>query len=143
MCVCVCISVCVCVCVCVFVRACVCVCVCACLCVCVRALCVYPCACVRVCISACGFCHYHESFFHLQEQFIFIHDVILESIVCGVTEISAGKMRLAIAKLRKRDRTTGKTQFEAQFEVCTNYLDYCLAGCKVFISYAGPKSSYL
>ena len=94
-----------------------------------------------VCLCVCGFCHYHcvclcvvlslsLILFHLQEQFIFIHDVILESIICGDTEISAGKMGPAITKLRKRDRTTGKTQFEAQFEVCTKYLDYCLAGCK-------------
>ena len=48
--------------------------------------------------------------------------------MCGDTEISAGKMGLAIAKLRKKDRTTGKTQFETQFEVCTKYLDHCLAG---------------
>ena len=54
-----------------------------------------------------------------QEQYRFIHDVILESVTCGDTQINSGDLRPAIAKLKNRDPTTGKTLFQAQFEVST------------------------
>ena len=39
--------------------------------------------------------------FMIQEQFIFIHDAILESVTCGDTQISATNLRVAITKMRK------------------------------------------
>ena len=46
-----------------------------------------------------------------QEQYTFIHDVILESVTCGDTQISSGELRPTIAKLKKMiaDPATGKT----------------------------------
>ena len=55
---------------------------------------------------------------HMQEQYIFIHDVVLESVTCGDTQINARDLKSCIIKLKNRDQLTGKTQFEAQFEVC-------------------------
>ena len=55
-----------------------------------------------------------------QEQYIFIHDVVLESVTCGDTQINANDLNSVIMKLKDRDQVTGKTQFETQFEVCLN-----------------------
>ena len=52
-----------------------------------------------------------------QDQYTFIHDVILESVTCGDTQISSGELRPTIAKLKNADSATGKTHFQAQFEV--------------------------
>ena len=111
---------------CVYAYVCICACmfVCACMRVCV---CVCPRACLRVCV---WFLSLLLILLSLAGAVHIFHDVILESIICGDTEISAGKMGMSIAKLRKRDRTTGKTQFAAQFEVCRKYLDYCLLDAK-------------
>ena len=54
-----------------------------------------------------------------QEQYAFIHDVVFESVTCGDTQISARGLKSVISRLKTRDQTTGKTQFEAQFEVCS------------------------
>ena len=54
-----------------------------------------------------------------QEQYAFIHDVVLESVTCGDTQISARDLKSVILTLKTRDRMTGKTHFEAQFEVCS------------------------
>ena len=52
-----------------------------------------------------------------QDQYTFIHDVILESVTCGDTQISSGELRPTIAKLKNTDPATGKTLFQSQFEV--------------------------
>ena len=44
---------------------------------------------------------------HLQEQYIFIHDAILESVTCGDTQIVAGSMRMAMCKLQGRAQSGG------------------------------------
>ena len=54
-----------------------------------------------------------------QEQYTFIHDVVLESVTCGDTQISARDLKSVISRLKTKDQTTGKTQFETQFEVCS------------------------
>ena len=61
---------------------------------------------------------YYTSCNSPQDQYIFIHDVVLESVTCGNTQISAKDLKFVITRLRKKDQITGKTQFEAQFEVC-------------------------
>ena len=51
-----------------------------------------------------------------QHQYIFIHDVILESVVCGDTQIEAGDLRKRLAQLKTRDRS-GNTGMDLQFAV--------------------------
>ena len=62
----------------------------------------------------------------LQEQFIFIHDVILESVMCGDTQVSSGDLRSAVTRLTNKDDCTGKTGFETQFEVIMHALPHWL-----------------
>ena len=59
-----------------------------------------------------------------QEQYTFIHDVVLESVTCGDTQISAKDLKFVITRLREKDQITGKTQFETQFEVCAVKYNY-------------------
>ena len=41
--------------------------------------------------------------FYIQEQFIFIHDAILESVTCGDTQISVINLRLAVTKMKEKN----------------------------------------
>ena len=50
-----------------------------------------------------------------QDQYIFLHDAILESVTCGDTEISSANLRLAIKKLRKP--IDNVTPLQTQFKV--------------------------
>ena len=52
----------------------------------------------------------------MQEQYIFIHDAILEAVTCGDTQISAGDLHRSIQKLSHRDPKTNLTGFESQFK---------------------------
>ena len=66
-------------------------------------------------------------FFHmcvLQEQYIFIHDAILEAITCGDTQISACDLRTSIQKLSNSDPEMNLTGFESQFKVA---IHFCIA----------------
>ena len=65
----------------------------------------FMCVCVCMCV--------------LQEQYIFIHDAILEAITCGDTQISACDLRTNIQKLSNSDPETNVTGFESQFKVYT------------------------
>ena len=79
---------------------------------------------IQTAVSIVKVSFYYEHFAPLltsQEQYIFIHDVVFESVTCGDTQINAGDMRLAIRNLTKRDHMTGKTHFEAQFEVVCSW----------------------
>ena len=51
-----------------------------------------------------------------QEQYVFIHDAILEAVTCGDTQISASDLRRNIQKLSRRDQETRSTGFESQFK---------------------------
>ena len=53
----------------------------------------------------------------LQNQFTFIHDVILESVTCGDTQINSGDLRFTMAQMRTKQKENSKTGFEIQFEV--------------------------
>ena len=53
-----------------------------------------------------------------QEQYIFIHDAILEAMTCGDTQINASDLRRSIQKLGQRDPETRLTGFESQFKAC-------------------------
>ena len=52
-----------------------------------------------------------------QEQLIFLHDAILESVTCGNTQITAADLRMVIGKCGKVDPSTGVTHFQSQFNV--------------------------
>ena len=51
-----------------------------------------------------------------QDQYIFIHDAILESVTCGGTEIEAGDLRKRLAQLKTKDES-GRTGLDLQFAV--------------------------
>ena len=60
-----------------------------------------------------------------QKQYVFIHDVILDYLTCGDTEISAGNLKHTITTLSSRDYTQ-LTGFQKQFDVSTNIKrDHC------------------
>ena len=69
------------------------------MCVCVCLMCVYVCV--------------------LQEQYIFIHDAILEAVTCGDTQINAGDLRKNIHQLSHRDPKINLTGYESQFKAHT------------------------
>jgi len=54
----------------------------------------------------------------IQEQYVFIHDAVLESLICGNTQIPASGLIGAVDKLKQKDSETGRTGFETQFHVC-------------------------
>lgn len=54
---------------------------------------------------------------YFQEQYVFCHDALLESILCGNTQISAHNLRIEMNKLREKDPASKMTGFEAQFKV--------------------------
>lgn len=53
----------------------------------------------------------------LQDQYVFLHDAVLESVSCGDTQIPAGDLRIAIERLKQMDTDTGRTGYETQFQV--------------------------
>ena len=52
----------------------------------------------------------------LQDQYIFIHDAVLESVTCGDTQIGAGDLRDVLEKLRMGPQS-GPTGLASQFQV--------------------------
>ena len=52
-----------------------------------------------------------------QEQYVLIHDAILEQVTCGDTQINAGQLRSAVQNLTKIDRLTSNTRLQTQFDV--------------------------
>ena len=55
----------------------------------------------------------------MQDQYAFIHDAVLESLICGDTQIPSSDLLQALDKLKKTDRHFAgpKTGFEIQFQV--------------------------
>ena len=53
----------------------------------------------------------------VQDQFTFIHDVILESVTCGNTQILATNLKANITKMTKKDNHSQSQGFKHQFEV--------------------------
>ena len=43
----------------------------------------------------------------VEEQYIFIHDVLLEAIICGDTEVPARDLRIHIRQLLQQNLSTG------------------------------------
>ena len=54
-----------------------------------------------------------------QDQYIFIHDAILESVTCGDTQIESGNLRARLNKLQRRDQS-GQSGLDLQFVVSSN-----------------------
>ena len=52
-----------------------------------------------------------------QDQYAFIHDAVLESIMCGNTQVPAAAMKKAMTRLGNRAKTTDQDGFETQFHV--------------------------
>ncbi len=52
-----------------------------------------------------------------QEQYIFLHDALLESLKCGETTIPCVSFRTRYAELCQRNPETNKTRMEEEFEV--------------------------
>ena len=53
----------------------------------------------------------------LQEQYVFIHDAVLESIVCGNTQIPAEDFRTTFEALKQAKPDADESGFQAQFNV--------------------------
>ena len=54
-----------------------------------------------------------------QDQYIFIHDAILESVTCGDTQIESGNLRARLNKLQRRNQS-GQSGIDLQFVVSSN-----------------------
>ena len=48
---------------------------------------------------------------------MFLHDVILESLLCGNTEVSCEMFSMELNDLKQKDQKTGKFGLELQYEV--------------------------
>ena len=57
----------------------------------------------------------------LKEQYVFLHDVVLESLLCGNTEMSCEMFSKEMNDLKHKDPKTGKSGLELQYEVLSNY----------------------
>ena len=53
-----------------------------------------------------------------QDQYMLIHDAVLESLICGNTRVIASSFSTAMDQLSQVSKLTGKTGYEIQFEVC-------------------------
>ena len=54
----------------------------------------------------------------MQDQYAFIHDAVLETLICGDTHIPSSDLLQALDKLKKVDKhTAGMTGLEKQFQV--------------------------
>ena len=52
-----------------------------------------------------------------QDQFMFIHDAILESVTCGDTQIAATNLRSSLNRMKKKDPLNQLNAFQHQFQV--------------------------
>ena len=59
----------------------------------------------------------HTHYISLQQQYIFLHDALLEAIECGVTEVAARDLQNQLQSLSEPDPVTDKTGLEKIFEV--------------------------
>ena len=57
-----------------------------------------------------------------QDQYAFIHDAVLEALICGDTRIPASDLRQAVERLTQtNEESGGKTGFEQEFQVIRVY----------------------
>ena len=55
--------------------------------------------------------------FIMQNQYIFVHDIILEFLTCGNTQIALENIHVAISELTEEDPTHQCTGYQHQFNV--------------------------
>lgn len=56
-------------------------------------------------------------YFSLQEQYVFIHDAILEACLCGDTSLTASQVRSVYYEMNKVDPQTNSSQIKEEFRV--------------------------
>ncbi|EDO43854.1 predicted protein, partial [Nematostella vectensis] len=54
-----------------------------------------------------------------ESQYVFIHDALVEAVICGVTEVDANKLASRIRELREVDPNIGTTYMDLEFERLT------------------------
>lgn len=59
----------------------------------------------------------HDCVAFLQEQYIFVYDVLLEALICGDTTMAAASYPKTLSEMLEYDQSIGKTKLEEQFEV--------------------------
>ncbi len=77
-----------------------------------------------ICMYAYSYCHFvsteHAHYWLwlcVQDQYVFIHDAILESVTCGDTQISAGDLRRQIQKMSAVAPGKTTSGFQYQFQI--------------------------
>ena len=56
-------------------------------------------------------------FFLWQDQYIFVNDAVLESVICGNTQVDSRNARIVFNKMSTPDPKTGQTGYDNQFTV--------------------------
>ena len=56
-------------------------------------------------------------YLHVQEQYVFIHDAVLEWLTCGDTQITPTNLRRELVRLDTVSADTQLTGYEQQFKV--------------------------
>ena len=59
--------------------------------------------------------------FHFQAQYIFVHESILESILCGMNEVDSTIVQKEIETLGEIDKDNGMTGFQEKFKVSDSF----------------------
>ena len=62
----------------------------------------------------------HQVSLSTQDQYVFIHDAVLESVTCGDTQIEASSLRVAMRKLKEKS-LQGGSPLQQQFSVSLLY----------------------
>ena len=60
-------------------------------------------------------------FTSVQEQYVFLHQAVMEALVCGNTEIIPQDLRIVMNKLSMVHKPSKKTGYEREFKVTSNY----------------------
>ena len=69
-----------------------------------------------------------------EDQYIFIHDAVLEAVLCGNTEIPARNLYSHIQRLTERGTVDGITAMEREFRVICLCIVNSTAAIEYFIS---------
>ena len=82
---------------------------------------------------------------YMQEQFVFIHDAVLEYLICGDTQIPTPDLNEALHCLQQCDERKQNTGFGIQFQVSkpslhVNY--YCVDACFNYLDIPGFGTSF-
>ena len=70
-------------------------------------LCLCLCVCSCVCVCVCD----------IQEQYVFIHDAILEACLCGDTTIPSSQLRSVYYDMNRLDPQTNSSPIKEEFRV--------------------------